>query len=310
MPAARQYSHCGLVVSSEIALPWFDAGETARCADVRVRRGAIPARPADLEQLATASFEGDAFRLSVQDVGRFLVRHGNEVIVDSDQTAPGDDLRLYLCGAVFGAVWHQRGVLALHASAVRVGEHCVLFAGRSGAGKSTLAAHLAGRGHDLIADDVSVISTVDEQVAVWPTVPHLKLDARSLETLGEAAERLPWAGGSRGKRRLMVRGFREAPDRPVRCCRFYLLDKGDGALRIEPMTGLDALDAVAGHTYWVQLADGFGYQARWLRLAATVAARLEVRRLVRPWGLDVVDTVVSAVLADFQDAATLTEPMR
>ena len=285
MPAARQYSHCGLVVSSEIALPWFDTRETARRADVHVRRGAVPARPADLEQIARASFEGDAFRLYVPHVGRFLVRRGNEVIVDSDQTAPDDDLRLYLCGAVFGAVWHQRGVLALHASAVRVGDHCVLFAGRSGAGKSTLAAHLANRGFDLIADDVCVISTADEQVAVWPTVPHLKLDSRSLETLGEAAECLPSAGGSRGKRRLMVRGFYEAPDRPVRCRRFYLLDRGDG-VRIESMTGLGALDAVAGHTYWVQLADGFGYQARWLKLTATAAARLEVRRLVRPWGLD------------------------
>jgi hypothetical protein len=275
-----------------------------------VRRGFVAARSADLEQTATASFEGDAFRLSVEHVGRFLVRHGNEVIVDSDQTAPSDDLRLYLCGAVFGAVWHQRGVLALHASAVRVGEHCVLFAGRSGAGKSTLAAHLASRGFDLIADDVSVISTENEEVAVWPTVPHLKLDCRSLDTLGEAAERLPLAGGSRGKRRLTVRGFREAPDRPVRCYRFYLLDKEDGALRIESMTGLDAVDAVAGHTYWVQLADGFGYQARWLKLAATAATRLDVRRLVRPWGLDVVDTVVSAILNDLEDIVTLAEPGR
>ena len=294
-------------MSSEIALPWFDAREATRGADVRVRRGAVAPRPADLEQIATASFEGDAFRLSVQDVGRFLVRHGNEVIVDSDETAPSDDLRLYLCGGVFGAVWHQRGVLALHASAVRVGDRCVLFAGRSGAGKSTLAAHLAARGHDLIADDVCVVSTADEQIAVWPTVPSLKLDARSLETLGEAAERLPSAGGSRGKRRLSVRGCDEAPDRPVPCCRFYLLDKEDGGLRIESMTGLDALDAVAGHTYWVQLADAFGYHARWLKLAATVAARLEVRRLVRPWGLDVVNSVVSAVLDDVRDAVALAE---
>lgn len=51
-------------------------------------------------------------------------------------------------------LWHlQRGEFPLHASAVRMGEHLLLFSGPSDIGKTTIARLLAGHGGELIDED-------------------------------------------------------------------------------------------------------------------------------------------------------------
>ena len=63
-----------------------------------------------------------------------------------------------LIGQVLPLVAALRGLEVLHASAVAHTGLAFALAGDSGAGKSTLAAHLALRGHPLVADDVLAVS--------------------------------------------------------------------------------------------------------------------------------------------------------
>ena len=80
--------------------------------------------------------------------------------------------------------------------------------------------------------------------------------------------------------------------------RLYLLDWHDGPPRIDVLQGLDAVDAVAGHTYCVDFVGPAGVRSRWLKLAARVARTIPVRRLRRPRDPNHMDAVIGAVLDD------------
>ncbi|MBI2212296.1 MAG: hypothetical protein HYU52_01505 [Acidobacteria bacterium] len=50
------------------------------------------------------------------------------------------------------------GAALIHSSGVSVAGKCVLFVGHSGAGKSTIASLAAARGHEVLSDDLNVVS--------------------------------------------------------------------------------------------------------------------------------------------------------
>ena len=151
---AVTYKAFGLTVSSSMPCPELlpGAGEP----DVTVTYGDVP------RDLAGAKGRGVCYQaapgellLRVDGVAQFLVRGGSEIIIDRHPAASDDDVRLFLLGSAFGALLHQRGILALHGSTVKVGDGCVVFLGRSGMGKSTLATILARRGYPCLGDDVA-----------------------------------------------------------------------------------------------------------------------------------------------------------
>jgi hypothetical protein len=88
------------------------------------------------------------------------------------RSAPGatlDDTAVYLTGPVLGFILRQRGHVALHASAVQIGDVALAIVGPHGAGKSTTAAALATRGFPLISDDVL---HVRKTAAAWVAEPY------------------------------------------------------------------------------------------------------------------------------------------
>ena len=66
-----------------------------------------------------------------------------------------DDVVAFFASSPFTALPQQRGVLMLHAAAVKTDGGAALLLGRSGVGKSSLAAALVERGFPLVADDVT-----------------------------------------------------------------------------------------------------------------------------------------------------------
>jgi hypothetical protein len=297
------YELGGLRIVSDFPLfglpVWQDSHE-ARC-EVVIRRGSIPKESAS----AAATFLGGHYSgvyngrevlLDSPSVGRFLVRGGEEIIVDSAPCADEDEVRAYLLGAVFGALCHQRGTIPLHASAIVIADGCVAFVGASGAGKSTLVAALAQRGHEIIGDDECFLRLgVNGDVQAWPGVSRIRLwdDARiALGFLGPGVEQV-----MRGynKYDVSVRPQRNRVQ-PYPLHRVYQLHRvPNGVAEVIRLHGADAVEALIQNVYPPGLADCLGYQSHVFKVCTAAARDACVFRLSRPWDFAVLDQCIELV---------------
>ncbi|MBV9931120.1 MAG: hypothetical protein JO013_09265 [Alphaproteobacteria bacterium] len=279
------YALFGLIVRSQIPLPM---GEVAAAgpADVDVAYGRIdlPAQP----RWGYAEVDGGTL-LSVEDVGRFLIRDGARILVDPDPAGSERNIRLFLLGSAFGALLHQRGLMPLHANAVVLGGRAFAFCGHSGAGKSTMAAWFHDQGHPILADDVCVLG-FDAAGAplAYPGVPRLRLWREALEEFGRRADDYQRSFDDMDKYDVPIAGEGGAAE-PVPLAAVYLLAKaeeGAAAGSIQRLTGIAAVDALVANTYrgfYLEAIGGTGpHLATCVRLARTVP----VFRAARVWGFD------------------------
>jgi hypothetical protein len=166
--------------------PWD--GPAAAQADVAVRFGKVPLRfeTPDRVEAIFQTRGRDEYLLSLPGTGRILIRHGREVTVEPEADADPLYTRALLTGPMQAMLWHQRGLLPLHANAVAIGDRAVALAGPSAAGKSTLAAILARDGHLILADDVCAvdIGANPPRATVLPGVAPLRLWRDTIERLG------------------------------------------------------------------------------------------------------------------------------
>jgi hypothetical protein len=190
----RSYRLCGLKLDSDFDLPalpeWDGPAEAA--ADVNCRRGAVPSclnQPNYIAPIFQTSGAGE-YLLVLPGTGRILVRNGDEITVEPDAGAAGN-LSAILAGPVQAVLWHQRGLLPLHASVVVIKGRAVALCGDGAAGKSTMAAVLAAQGQRVIADDICVVDARnDGDVLALPGGARLQLWRDALAELGVATDGL------------------------------------------------------------------------------------------------------------------------
>jgi hypothetical protein len=173
-------------------LPWTGAYDES--AEIFFRLEKIPSRLSNADQGSNAAPVADAshYLFTLRDKGKVLVENGRTVTIEpAPGTAPAE-IRALLMGPIQAVLWHQRGLLPLHASAIGLKGRAVALAGPSGAGKSSLAAVLAGRNHTVLADDICITATSDGAV-VLPGTPRLRLWRDALDHFGISVVGLPRA---------------------------------------------------------------------------------------------------------------------
>ena len=300
------YRANGLTFDSQIALPELAPGNGAP--DVTIRYGLVPDR---VEQpLATGPWYQAArgcFLLRVPRVAGYWAIDGRSVTVAPNEDATDDEVRVFLIASVLGAIAHQSGFLPLHASAVRIGDGCVLLAGASGTGKSTLAAAFTQHGFPLIAEDLCAVSLdANGGPVVHPGYRHVKLWADALDHFGAG-----FSGGRQvrsGLQKFSVpiarssNGDVDSGALPIR--RIYLLEIGQsGAITLEAMHAESKMALLRRHTYRRRLTAGCGDPVRHFTLTHALAERVELVCVRRPWTLNRLDDVVRCIEDDVSAAA-------
>jgi hypothetical protein len=170
------YKVYGLYIGSELELPELSPVQNIKV-DVTIGFGEVP------EHLPEVRGSGVLFEAALNDflfkfegIGRYRVQNGSRIIIQPEREALPSEIRLVLLGSSIGALLHQRGMLAIHGSAITDGKQTMILSGQSGVGKSTLAAGLLELGYSVIADDISVIGQNEKQdYIVESGIPHLKL---------------------------------------------------------------------------------------------------------------------------------------
>jgi hypothetical protein len=280
------YKFGGLRIAS--AFPLFGLqvcrNETeARC-DVVIRCARVPASAT--AKFLDGQYSGREVLLDYPAVGRFLLRAGEEILMDLAPSSNDDEVRAYLLGSVFGALCHQRGVTPLHASAIDVADGYVAFLGASGAGKSTLVAALAQRGHEVVSDDECFLQLgTSGDAQAWPGISGIWLWDDSMTVLGLYGAGVERELHGRKKYLAPVRSPRDPnQSRPLR--RVYQLNRvPNGVAQVTRLHGADAVEVLMQNVYPPSLAHRQGYQSHVFLVCAATARDVPVFRLDRPWNL-------------------------
>ncbi len=246
-------------------------------------------------ELGEVEQENSPFALTSYGAGDFFeLAYGHEAFFFVDAAAEriwgncvfpltDEDLATYLLGPVMGFILRRRSILALHASAVCVGEQAVALCGESQAGKSTTAAALALRGIAVLCEDIAPLVEENERFQVVPGYPRVCLWPDAVEQLLGAKDALPQLTPTWEKSFLPLDGTKakfEAHRRTLSAV--YLLaprvSEAD-APRIETLSAREALLNLVQNTYMNWLLDRNQRAAEFDALSKLVT-QVPVRRIV------------------------------
>lgn len=289
------YRLYGLVIDSELPLPEALAAPPEARAQVRVRLADVaPDGFGDGERLGPFAWSGPGVLwLSVPGVARFLVRDGQEIVVDPHHGIDEDTVRLFLLGSPLGALLAQRGTFALHGNGIRLGDGCLVCCGMSGAGKSTLAAEFMRRGHQVLTDD---LAPVDDRCRVLPGTARLKLLPDAAKRLKLSVDGVPAVRPGVAKLNLELGAAFCAEPAPLRWV--YVLGQRGRELEITTVRGIECLAPLCRHTYRFRFVEGMALLDEHLKMCGRIADVARVSLVTFPTDRITPEAVVGALLAD------------
>jgi hypothetical protein len=294
-------------LTSELALPELPPASSEGLG-VKIVVESVPgAISAPTFATALCSASRNEFLLHIPDVARYYIRNGREVKIQPDPNSSELDIRGYLLGNIFAVLCHQRRLLPLHASAVRIGNGAIAFLGDSGAGKSTLAAFLLARGHSLVADDVCLLDPdADQSNRVIPVAPWLKLWPSSLEVLGRGPEGLSRTFHDEEKYRVPVSESARVDERRLPLRALVFLKRSDDApdsatsdITLLPLAPAQQMVQTMRFTYQQYLLEWLGLQEEHFARCSLAIAGAEVFVCTRPWGFAALESLAQLLEKNF-----------
>lgn len=223
--------------------------------------------------------------LKIKDVGNFLIRNGNEIIIQKEDSISEDVLRLYLFGSAIGALLQQRGYLTLHASAIKTDKGAVLVAGDSGAGKSTTLQEFLRRGYKKLSDDTIALYYDEERAKVicLPSYPQSKIWQKTADLFDHDTMQLRQLHLDMDKYALSTKEHFYDYELPLYA--IYILQVSDEAdeVMLEEVNGLEKFKAINDNTYRNVYSYKLPYRQEHFSIASNISQNYQVRRIKRPY---------------------------
>jgi hypothetical protein len=165
----------GLQFESDIPCPPALAaqGTTTREPDVDVTIGEVPVASSSAPRRGFEIRRDDAIFRSTR-IAEYWIR-SSRIVVAPKPSATLDEVRMLMFSGVAGALFHQRGRLALHGGTVARHGRAIVLLGRSGAGKSSLVAALVRRGWSYLDDNIAAMNERNGEWWVQPGLAELRL---------------------------------------------------------------------------------------------------------------------------------------
>ena len=245
------YRAYGLTFASEIAFPQWPESPDAGEPDVRIGQGVIFGR--DYVPPSSVQIESSPGELLLRGSQSATIRvsGGNAITVEQLPGGNPGIIRQILLGWSLAGIFHQRGMLPLHGSALCDGDACFVFCAASGTGKSTLAAAFLNAGCAYLDDNIALIRFEGGQPSVAPGIPEIRLWE---DALGDVAFEHTVAGRVKpdvNKLAVLARSTFRSEPAPLRKI-FILRRTNDPELSFVPLKGAAKFHALLEHVFCIR----------------------------------------------------------
>lgn len=293
------YQAYGLALASELPLPGIPLpNPPAGCPLVHIHYGHAPPleQPAFSGVLYQASRQG--FRLEMPGVAAYLVRNGDEILVEPAVGADPAEAAYFLQGSPLAALLIQRGDLVLHASAIRTSHGAVLFAGDSSSGKSVLAAASLQKGFQLVSDELSVLRPGSEgKLYIYPGFPLVQLWPDALQTLNLTTQAIPPIRA--GQTKCPVPFLDEFLIEPLLVRHVIIIQAHNQQSNcLEILTGRASFEHLASLTYLSRSTQAFGLHGQQFALLGSLIKQAKLQKVLRCDQLSRLDDLLDLIVRD------------
>jgi hypothetical protein len=271
------YKAFGLTFKSEFEIPELLPSEGFP--DIELVLGTTPKH---LDEITKQGVKYQAtkneFLLEVDHIARYYVKDGNKVLVELLKNEADKEVRLFLLGSAFGALFLQRGLLPIHGSSIKFGNSATIFTGLSGVGKSSIAAHFVNQGFHALADDISV---VNHNLEVVPGFPSLKIWNDVLKKLEIRNNSLMEIRPNIKKFQLPIHDQYSTEALPLKNL-VILNTKNSPGFEIEELTGIKKFNAIKNNTYRYRFVKGLEQQLDHFQILSKLLPKIKVYKVARP----------------------------
>lgn len=245
------------------------------------------------------SYANGIFDLVVPQVAFFRIQDDGVVWIWA-QPGREHDVPVFLVGTVLGIALHLRGVIAIHASAVKVGDGAVLFCGPSGAGKSTTAAALGNRGYPVLSDDICGIENTPEGPMMYSDGRKLKLWSASIKKL--ALQELQGQSVREGFDKFFIdrEGLGIGPQ-PVKAIFVLTRDQQAQPPQVTPLSLADAATAFRRNAYRPFLVRQLKAEPLYFQATAHLLRHASVHKLARDHDFSQLDDMLDVLVAHWTE---------
>lgn len=251
--------------------------------------------------------EGPAFEanenellLKVKNVAKYLIRNGNEIIIDKAPATDDASLRLFLFGSACGALLFQRKLLPIHASAIKTDRGAVLFAGDSGAGKSTTLQQFLRSGYEKLSDDITAVYYDEKAQKVYavPSFPQSKIWQETADLIKTDTKDLRRIRPEIQKFALPTHRYFCNEPTPVHAI-YILTVSQDAEISLQAVKNLERFFVIKQHTYRALFQKNMPHHDRRFQLVSQLASQSKMMYVGRPKGSETVRELCETIEKDF-----------
>jgi GTPase SAR1 family protein len=291
------YYAFALRINSELVFPELLACPPSDLSDVTIKWGQVNSSGLELPNSSKGLFyqaSETALWLHIPNVARFLISHGNQIVIDPIGGVDEDSLRVFILGSCMGALLMQRDLFLLHGNAIKMGEHCISFVGASGAGKSTLSGAFFKRGYSILADDVCAVNSAGQVIPSFPQIKlwfdaakHLNIDTQSLRKIRPKIEKFAVP---------LAQQFQ--PDALPLKAVYVLHSHNKDEFLLTPISGMQKLQPLRAHTFRKNYIHGLNKDRDHFTQCTQIAGLIDIVRITRPNDGYKLDALVNLIEQD------------